>query len=32
MKGDALMFIQALHQVAGGETYVSAHVRGEDAD
>jgi DNA-binding NarL/FixJ family response regulator len=32
MKGDALMFIQALHQVAGGKTYVSAHVRGEDAD
>ena len=31
MKGDALMFIQALHQVAGGETYVSAHVRGDDA-
>ncbi len=30
MKGDALMFIQALHQVAGGETYISAHVRGED--
>jgi DNA-binding NarL/FixJ family response regulator len=32
MKGDALMFIQALRQVAKGETYISAHVRGEDAD
>lgn len=30
MKGDALMFIQALRQVAQGETFVSAHVRGED--
>lgn len=29
MKGDALMFIQALRQVAEGDTYISAHVRGE---
>jgi DNA-binding NarL/FixJ family response regulator len=32
MKGDALMFIQALRKVAQGDTYISAHVRGEDAD
>jgi DNA-binding NarL/FixJ family response regulator len=30
MKGDALMFIRALRQVAQGETFISAHARGED--
>jgi DNA-binding NarL/FixJ family response regulator len=30
MKGDAMMFIKALRQVADGDTFVSAHVRGED--
>lgn len=28
MKGDALMFLHALRQVAQGKTYVSEHVRG----
>jgi DNA-binding NarL/FixJ family response regulator len=28
MKGDALMFLYALREVARGNTYVSEHVRG----
>lgn len=28
MKGDALTFLEALHQVAEGKTYISKHVRG----
>lgn len=28
MKGDALTFLHALHEVAEGKTYVSEHVRG----
>jgi DNA-binding NarL/FixJ family response regulator len=32
MKGDALMFIRALRQVAQGETYISAHALGKDED
>jgi DNA-binding NarL/FixJ family response regulator len=30
MKGDALLFLRALRRVAEGDTFVSAHVRGED--
>lgn len=30
MKGDALLFLQALRRVAEGDTFVSDHVRGED--
>jgi DNA-binding NarL/FixJ family response regulator len=30
MKGDALMFIQALRQVAQGKTYISAHAAGKE--
>jgi DNA-binding NarL/FixJ family response regulator len=29
MKGDALLFLDALRRVAGGETFVSEHVSGD---